>query len=233
MYTILGVLQIIIAVVLVFLILLHSGKDAGLSGAFGIGGGGSQIGGGSMVERNLDRATVFFAMLFVVNTIVLLKIAQSGPLSPGGNAPSAWAGRAPRAGREGRRDTRRGHRGGPAAWLPPDYGRGQSTSARAGVVRGARCGRRRVTEVLKKWRVREPSLDCRASGLEPPRRPLRSIARRRTWLRATNRIDDVGQERRPRPPFGPRPPSRREAPSLRPLNARSRPVNSRIPVTVA
>lgn len=74
MYTFLSVIQVIIAVVLVFLILLHSGKDAGLSGAFGIGGGGSQIGGGSMVERNLDRATVFFAILFVVNTIVLLKI---------------------------------------------------------------------------------------------------------------------------------------------------------------
>lgn len=74
MSTILGVLQVIIAVVMVFLILLHSGKDAGLSGAFGIGGGGSQIGGGSMVERNLDRATVFFSILFVVNTIVLLKI---------------------------------------------------------------------------------------------------------------------------------------------------------------
>lgn len=74
MYTVLGVLQIIIAVALIFLVLLHSGKDAGLSGAFGIGGGGSQLGGGSMVERNLDRATVFFAVLFVVNTIVLLKI---------------------------------------------------------------------------------------------------------------------------------------------------------------
>ena len=74
MYTILGVLQVIIAAVLVFLILLHSGKDAGLSGAFGIGGGGSSIGGGSMVERNLDRATVFFAVLFAVNTVILLKI---------------------------------------------------------------------------------------------------------------------------------------------------------------
>jgi preprotein translocase subunit SecG len=74
-YTVLGVLQVIIAVVLVFLVLLHSGKDAGLSGAFGIGGGGSQIGGGSMVERNLDRATIFFALLFAINTIVLLKIS--------------------------------------------------------------------------------------------------------------------------------------------------------------
>jgi preprotein translocase subunit SecG len=73
-YTLLGILQVIIAVVLIFLVLLHSGKDAGLSGAFGIGGGGSSIGGGSMVERNLDRATVFFAVLFVLNTVVLLKI---------------------------------------------------------------------------------------------------------------------------------------------------------------
>jgi len=74
MYTILGVIQVFISIVLVFLILLHSGKDAGLSGAFGIGGGGSNIGGGSMVERNLDRATVFFAILFAVNTFIILKI---------------------------------------------------------------------------------------------------------------------------------------------------------------
>jgi len=74
MYALLGILQVIISVTLIFLILLHSGKDTGLSGAFGIGGGGSSFGGGSMVERNLDRATVFFAILFVLNTVVLLKI---------------------------------------------------------------------------------------------------------------------------------------------------------------
>ncbi|MEX2107788.1 MAG: preprotein translocase subunit SecG [Solirubrobacterales bacterium] len=74
MYTFLAVLHVIIAVVVIFLVLLHSGKDAGLSGAFGIGGGGSSIGGGSMVERNLDRATIFFSILFVLNTFVLLKI---------------------------------------------------------------------------------------------------------------------------------------------------------------
>lgn len=73
-YTLLSILQVIISFVLIFLILLHSGKDAGLSGAFGIGGGGSAFGGGSMVERNLDRATIFFAILFAVNTLVLLKI---------------------------------------------------------------------------------------------------------------------------------------------------------------
>jgi preprotein translocase subunit SecG len=73
-YTFLSVVQIIVSVVMIFLILLHSGKDAGLSGAFGIGGGGSSLGGGSMVERNLDRATVFFALIWVANTFVLLKI---------------------------------------------------------------------------------------------------------------------------------------------------------------
>ena len=75
MYTILGFIQVIFAVVLIFLILLHSGKDAGLSGAFGVGGaGGSGLGGGSMVEKNLDRATVIVAVLFAINTFILLKI---------------------------------------------------------------------------------------------------------------------------------------------------------------
>ena len=74
MYVFFAVIQVIIAIVVIFLVLLHSGKDAGLSGAFGIGGGGSSFGGGSMVERNLDRATVFFAVLFVVNTLAILKV---------------------------------------------------------------------------------------------------------------------------------------------------------------
>jgi preprotein translocase subunit SecG len=74
MYTIMAIIQVIIAVLLVFLVLLHSGKDAGLSGAFGIGGGGSSVGGGSMVEQNLDRATVVTAILFALNTILLIKL---------------------------------------------------------------------------------------------------------------------------------------------------------------
>jgi preprotein translocase subunit SecG len=74
MEVVLGTFQVIISIVLIFLILLHSGKDAGLSGAFGIGQSGSSFGGGSLVERNLDRWTVVFGILFVVNTIVLLKI---------------------------------------------------------------------------------------------------------------------------------------------------------------
>jgi preprotein translocase subunit SecG len=75
MYTMLAVVQVFLSVILVFLVLLHSGKDAGLSGAFGIGGaGGGPFGGGSLVERNLNRWTVGFAIAFAVNSIVLLKI---------------------------------------------------------------------------------------------------------------------------------------------------------------
>ena len=71
--TALSVLQVFIAVILILLILLHSGKDAGMSGAFGVGTAGGSSG-GSLMERNLDRWTILFALLFVTNPIVLLKI---------------------------------------------------------------------------------------------------------------------------------------------------------------
>lgn len=66
--------QVVISIVLILLILMHSGKDAGLSGAFGVGTGAGPFGGGSLVERNLDRWTIFFAILFAANVILLLKI---------------------------------------------------------------------------------------------------------------------------------------------------------------
>ena len=69
----LSVVQFGVAIVLIFLILLHSGKDAGMSGAFGVGVAGGSTG-GSLMERNLDRWTVGFAILFVLNTIALLKL---------------------------------------------------------------------------------------------------------------------------------------------------------------
>ena len=73
MYTVLSVVQVFIAVGLIFLILLHSGKDAGMSGAFGVGVAGGTTG-GSLMERNLDRWTILFAVLFAGNTIALLKL---------------------------------------------------------------------------------------------------------------------------------------------------------------
>ena len=75
MEAILSGLQIILCVVVIALVLMHSGKDSGLSGAFGVGTGAGPFGGGSLVERNLNRWTVFIAILFVLNTIVLIKIS--------------------------------------------------------------------------------------------------------------------------------------------------------------
>jgi preprotein translocase subunit SecG len=71
--TIDSIIQVAISVVLVLLILMHSGKDSGLSGAFGVGTGAGPLGGGSMVERNLNRWTILFGVLFFVNAVVLLK----------------------------------------------------------------------------------------------------------------------------------------------------------------
>ncbi|MGH2915282.1 MAG: preprotein translocase subunit SecG [Solirubrobacteraceae bacterium] len=75
MTAILDLVQVVLSVGLIFLILMHSGKDAGLSGAFGVGTGMGPVGGGSLVERNLNRWTIAFAIAFVINTIVLIKIS--------------------------------------------------------------------------------------------------------------------------------------------------------------
>ena len=72
---VLDIVQVVLCVGLVFLILMHSGKDSGLSGAFGVGSGAGPLGGVSLVERNLNRWTVGFALLFAINTIVLVRIS--------------------------------------------------------------------------------------------------------------------------------------------------------------
>ena len=74
MEMILSITQVIVSIVLILLVLMHSGKDAGLSGAFGVGTGAGPFGGGSLVERNLNRWTVAFALIFVANVFILLKI---------------------------------------------------------------------------------------------------------------------------------------------------------------
>jgi preprotein translocase subunit SecG len=63
----------VLSIAVIFLVLLHSGKDAGLSGAFGVGTGSGPFGGGSLVERNLNRWTVFFSILWIVVVVVLLR----------------------------------------------------------------------------------------------------------------------------------------------------------------
>lgn len=72
MVAFLVVIHVLLCVLLVALILMHSGKDSGLSGAFGVGGGASAYGGSSaIVEKNLTRITVLVAVLFFLMTYVL------------------------------------------------------------------------------------------------------------------------------------------------------------------
>jgi preprotein translocase subunit SecG len=64
------VIQVIVSLVLIFLVLLHSGKGGGLSDMFG-GGLGASAQGSTMVEKNLDRITVVVALIFSFSTVAL------------------------------------------------------------------------------------------------------------------------------------------------------------------
>lgn len=64
------VIHIIVSAALIFLVLLHSGKGGGLSEMFG-GGLGAAASGSTVAERNLDRATVACAVVFIFTTTIL------------------------------------------------------------------------------------------------------------------------------------------------------------------
>ena len=64
------VIHVGVALLLVLLVLLHSGRGGGLSDMFG-GGMGSAAAGSTVVERNLDRITVATALVFTFTTIIL------------------------------------------------------------------------------------------------------------------------------------------------------------------
>jgi preprotein translocase subunit SecG len=69
--TILIVLDVIAALILIFLILLHSGRGGGLSDMFGGGQLGGSMAGSTVVERNLDRLTIIVAVIFAFTTLIL------------------------------------------------------------------------------------------------------------------------------------------------------------------
>ena len=66
----LAVTQVLIVIGLISLILMHSGRDAGMGG---LGFTPASQGGTHIVEKNLTRLTVVFAVLFFVNSIALFK----------------------------------------------------------------------------------------------------------------------------------------------------------------
>jgi preprotein translocase subunit SecG len=63
-------LNVISSLLIIVLVLLHSGKGGGLSDMFG-GGMGSSAMGSTVMERNLDRATVVMALIWGFTVISL------------------------------------------------------------------------------------------------------------------------------------------------------------------
>ena len=64
-------LQVVFAASMVWLVLMHSGRDAGFGG---IGFTPQSQGGTHIVERNLTRITVLIALLFAINTVILYRV---------------------------------------------------------------------------------------------------------------------------------------------------------------
>jgi preprotein translocase subunit SecG len=65
-----SIVLIITSLLMILLVLLHKGKGGGLSDLFG-GGVSSSLGSSSVVERNLDRITIFTGVLWFICIVAL------------------------------------------------------------------------------------------------------------------------------------------------------------------
>ncbi len=66
----LEIVLVITSVLVILLVLLHRAKGGGLSSLFG-GGVQSNLSGSTVVERNLDRLTLFVTGIWVVSIIAM------------------------------------------------------------------------------------------------------------------------------------------------------------------
>ena len=73
---VLVVIDVVSALGLLFLVLLHSGRGGGLSDMFG-GGFGTQAAGSTVIEKNLDRLTIVAALVFAFSTLALALLLDS------------------------------------------------------------------------------------------------------------------------------------------------------------
>jgi preprotein translocase subunit SecG len=73
MLPVLAVIQVLLSIALCALILMHSGRDAGLGG---MGYTPASQGGTHIVERNLTRVTVVVAILFAANCVALFHLLR-------------------------------------------------------------------------------------------------------------------------------------------------------------
>ncbi len=68
---------IVTSLLLILLVLLHRGRGGGLSSLFG-GGMQSSLSGSSVVEKNLDRVTLFVGAIWIICVVglgLLVKIS--------------------------------------------------------------------------------------------------------------------------------------------------------------
>jgi preprotein translocase subunit SecG len=68
--SVLAVIQVLLVFVLIGLVLMHSGRDAGMGG---MGFTPASQGGTHIVERNLTRFTAVVGVLFILNSIFLFR----------------------------------------------------------------------------------------------------------------------------------------------------------------
>jgi preprotein translocase subunit SecG len=74
---IVAVIQLLISLSLIFLVLLHAGRGGGMGDMFGGGMSSGNVGGSTVVERNLDRLTVGLAIAFAISTLWLTWLLAS------------------------------------------------------------------------------------------------------------------------------------------------------------
>ena len=71
MISFLAVVQVLLVFILIALVLMHSGRDAGMGG---MGFTPASQGGTHIVERNLTRLTVVVATVFFINSVILYRL---------------------------------------------------------------------------------------------------------------------------------------------------------------
>ena len=74
------ILLVVSGIGLIIFILVHSGKGTGISDMIASSVYSTQTG-TSIVEKNLDRITIIFAIIFIVSLLVLMVIYPQGSIS--------------------------------------------------------------------------------------------------------------------------------------------------------
>ena len=74
---VLEIIVVIASILLTLLILMHKGKGGGMSDMFG-GGVASSVGSSGVAEKNLNRLTVSFVIVWVLTIVLLGLLAKVG-----------------------------------------------------------------------------------------------------------------------------------------------------------